>query len=902
MFCLPFHTITAGSDSSCIYNYLTREALNYLWLRTPVYEKQGPKWCIASPGGPRRVQTYPGLGSTTRMPFSPDTGKPRTAIRGRANPHGSGSVETPLSKHLLSQDTRLREAGVEAVYCLARGAPKGPNIPRAQLNHQGPLFPGHGYATHSQTWVGEPTWLGVRSDATHQAPTKVGAPCVRVWWPTWLGSVVTLLTKHLAPKVPPAGKTEAVRGQAPKGNGGNGKKKKPEATDVYYVDAAADEELPTAAAGINLRGMGTWAVPLEAETPDDAEAQAVVMAVKLAYAEADKKRQDSEDRKKPTTVMIFTDSQEVLRACKEYRLASPTVGQTMKTAICTSEHHGIRLQIRWVPGHSGVEGNEAAHVAAREHKRFLLSSANGPLKQRAAEISNGYREYNPTAADSFQGPIEGGFSARTHNMGRNVQCPGAPPTTEPNKGGQDLFPLKDTRLREAGAEAVYCLARGAPKGPTYPGLSSTTRVPFSPDTGTPRTAKSGWANPDGSGFAVTPLTKHPPRTPVYRKQGPKWCVASPGGPRRVQTYPGLSSTTRMPFSLDTGSPRTARRGWVLATFFSGSVVSPKWLGSVVTLLTKHLALKVQAPPAELGVRGDATLQTPVFTGTGGSSCCPCRAAGALKSAAKISGETWVALDSEPGAGPLCTTSAKLPFDKKENRFLASGTPVYEKRGPKWCIASPGGPRRVQPCPGLGSTTRMPFSQDTGKPRTVRRGRANPHDSGSVETPLSKHLLSQGPIEGGFCARTHNMRRKVQCPGDPPTTEPNKEDTRLREAGAEAVYCLARGAPKGPNIPRLSSTTRVPFSPDTGTPRTARRGWANPHGSGFVVTPLTKHLLKCPLRGYVLWRGLDKDTEEQVRTCATCQVTRDSPPQAPVHPWKCSPKPWSRLHVDFAGPF
>ncbi|KAM7284692.1 hypothetical protein ISCGN_001786 [Ixodes scapularis] len=105
------------------------------------------------------------------------------------------------------------------------------------------------------------------------------------------------------------------------------------------------------------------------------------------------------------------------------------------------------------------------------------------------------------------------------------------------------------------------------------------------------------------------------RTPVYRKQGPKWCVASPGGPRRVQTYPGLSSTTRMPFSLDTGSPRTARRGWVLATFYSGSVVSPKWLGSVVMLLTKHLAPKVQAPPAELGVRGDATLQTPAFTGT-----------------------------------------------------------------------------------------------------------------------------------------------------------------------------------------------------------------------------------------------------------------------------------------------
>ncbi|KAM7296941.1 hydroxyacid oxidase 1, partial [Ixodes scapularis] len=62
------------------------------------------------------------------------------------------------------------------------------------------------------------------------------------------------------------------------------------------------------------------------------------------------------------------------------------------------------------------------------------------------------------------------------------------------------------------------------------------------------------------GMALIGQVREYAGTPVYRKQGPKWCVASPGGPRRVQTYPGLGSTTRTPFSLDTESPRTARRG------------------------------------------------------------------------------------------------------------------------------------------------------------------------------------------------------------------------------------------------------------------------------------------------------------------------------------------------------
>ena len=33
----------------------------------------------------------------------------------------------------------------------------------------------------------------------------------------------------------------------------------------------------------------------------------------------------------------------------------------------------------------------------------------------------------------------------------------------------------------------------------------------------------------------------------------------------------------------------------------------------------------------------------------------------------------------------------------------------------------------------------------------------------------------------------------------------------------------------------------------------------------------------------------------------CQQSRPSPPTAPLHPWCWPSRPWTRLHVDFAGP-
>ena len=56
------------------------------------------------------------------------------------------------------------------------------------------------------------------------------------------------------------------------------------------------------------------------------------------------------------------------------------------------------------------------------------------------------------------------------------------------------------------------------------------------------------------------------------------------------------------------------------------------------------------------------------------------------------------------------------------------------------------------------------------------------------------------------------------------------------------------------------------------------------------------------RSYVWWPHMDGDIETMVKQCTDCQQSRPSPPAAPLHPWEWPAHPWSRLHLDFAGPF
>ena len=61
-------------------------------------------------------------------------------------------------------------------------------------------------------------------------------------------------------------------------------------------------------------------------------------------------------------------------------------------------------------------------------------------------------------------------------------------------------------------------------------------------------------------------------------------------------------------------------------------------------------------------------------------------------------------------------------------------------------------------------------------------------------------------------------------------------------------------------------------------------------------------MKALARSYVYWPGIDEMIEMRVKSCVMCQVNRNEPAPAPLHPWEWPDKPWFRVHADFAGPF
>lgn len=61
-------------------------------------------------------------------------------------------------------------------------------------------------------------------------------------------------------------------------------------------------------------------------------------------------------------------------------------------------------------------------------------------------------------------------------------------------------------------------------------------------------------------------------------------------------------------------------------------------------------------------------------------------------------------------------------------------------------------------------------------------------------------------------------------------------------------------------------------------------------------------MKCMARSTMWWPGIDAEIERACRSCSTCAADSAAPPRAPPQPWPYISEPWTRLHVDFLGPF
>lgn len=64
------------------------------------------------------------------------------------------------------------------------------------------------------------------------------------------------------------------------------------------------------------------------------------------------------------------------------------------------------------------------------------------------------------------------------------------------------------------------------------------------------------------------------------------------------------------------------------------------------------------------------------------------------------------------------------------------------------------------------------------------------------------------------------------------------------------------------------------------------------------------IVKCKsmARSIVWWPGIDNDIERFIKGCEACQALRPSPPKAELISWQNTGKPWSRIHIDYAGPY
>lgn len=61
-------------------------------------------------------------------------------------------------------------------------------------------------------------------------------------------------------------------------------------------------------------------------------------------------------------------------------------------------------------------------------------------------------------------------------------------------------------------------------------------------------------------------------------------------------------------------------------------------------------------------------------------------------------------------------------------------------------------------------------------------------------------------------------------------------------------------------------------------------------------------MRAVARCHVYWPNMDEAIEAHVHTCSLCQANRPVEMEVPLYSWTVPNDPWTRVHIDFCGPF
>lgn len=61
-------------------------------------------------------------------------------------------------------------------------------------------------------------------------------------------------------------------------------------------------------------------------------------------------------------------------------------------------------------------------------------------------------------------------------------------------------------------------------------------------------------------------------------------------------------------------------------------------------------------------------------------------------------------------------------------------------------------------------------------------------------------------------------------------------------------------------------------------------------------------MKSLARSHVRWPGIDEEIESNAKSCTACASNAHDLPKSTLSSWAVPVAPWTRLHIDYAGPF